>query len=159
MLLAIHHPDKVGKMAIMGANLRPDQTAVYAWVPELLDPFIAMIDEMIAKEDTTEDWHHLSQLLNILVTQPDIPVESLHTIQSPVLVIAGDKDIIRSSHTLEIFDNLPKAHLAILPGQTHWAPATDPEGFNALLDRFFATPYERPTSQQILASELGAAEE
>ena len=29
LLLAIHHPDKVAKLAIMGANLRPD--GAYAW--------------------------------------------------------------------------------------------------------------------------------
>jgi pimeloyl-ACP methyl ester carboxylesterase len=73
--------------------------------------------------------------------------------------MAGDMDIIRSSHSLEIFDNLPRAHLAILPGQTHWAPATDPVIFNALLERFFSTPFERPTSQKIMIAELGGSEE
>ncbi len=38
LLLAIHHPDKVNKLAVMGANLRPGQSAIEAWVPGLLDP-------------------------------------------------------------------------------------------------------------------------
>lgn len=154
LLLAIHHPDKVSKIAVMGANLRPDQSAINEWVPVLLQPVSDMIDAMISKKDTSEDWNHHRQLVDILMTQPNIPVESLHKIEAPVLVIAGDKDIIRSRHTLEIFENLTKAHLAILPGQTHWAPATDPVGFNALLEKFFGTPYSRPTSQEILAAEL-----
>jgi len=70
------------------------------------------------------------------------------------LVMAGDKDIIRIGHSVEIFENLGKAHLAILPGQTHWAPTTDPIGFNALLETFFRSPYSRPTSQEILTAEL-----
>ena len=158
LLLAIHHPDKVNKMAIMGANLRPDQTAVYPWVGELLQPLSDTVDEMIANKDTSDDWQHHRQLLDLLMTQPNIPVESLQQIKAPVLVMAGDKDIIRGEHTLEIFENLPNAHMAILPGQTHWAPATDPVAFNALVEKFFATPYSRPTSQQILASELNPPE-
>jgi len=158
LLLAIRHPDKVRKMAIMGANLRPDQTAIEAWVPGLLQPLSDAIDEMIANQDTSEDWQHHRALLDLLMTQPNIPVESLRGINVPVLVIAGDKDIIRATHTLEIFDNLPKAQLAILPGQTHWAPVTDPDGFNQLVGKFFATPFTRPTSRETLEQELSAPE-
>ena len=159
LLLAIHHPDKVKKMAIMGANLRPDQTAIYSWTSELLQPLSDTVDEMISNNDTTDNWPLLRQHLNLLMTQPNIPVESLQKIQAPVLVVAGDMDIIRSEHTLEIFEHLGQAHLAILPGQTHWAPATDPEGFNALVEKFFGTPFTRPTSQEILSAELSPPEE
>ncbi len=159
LLLAIRHPDKVRKMAIMGANLRPDQTAIEAWVPGLLQPLSDTIDAMIASKDTSEDWQHHKALMDLLMTQPDIPVESLQGIKVPVLVIAGDKDIIRAAHTLEIFDHLPKAQLAILPGQTHWAPVTDPDGFNALVGKFFKTPFTRPTSLEFLQRELNPPEE
>ncbi len=154
LMLTIQHPDKVSKIALMGANLRPDQTAVYDWVPRLLDPVSDTVDNMIASHDSSENWLLQRQLLDLLKTQPHIPVDSLHGITVPVLVMAGDKDIIRIGHSVEIFENLGKAHLAILPGQTHWAPTTDPIGFNALLETFFRSPYSRPTSQEILTAEL-----
>lgn len=154
LLLAIHHPDKVGKLAIMGANLRPDQTAVNPWTAELLQPVSAHVDAMLASGDTSDNWALSRQLLDLLMTQPDIPVEDLGRIRTPVLVIAGDRDIIRNEHTLEIFEHLPQAHLAILPGQTHWAPMTDPDGFNALVARFFDTPYARPESRELLERAL-----
>lgn len=159
LLLAIHHPDKVNKMAIMGANLRPDQTAVNSWTSELLQPLSDTVDKMISSSDTSQDWLLARQQLDLLLTQPNIPVESLHRIKAPVLVMAGDKDIIRSEHSLEIFENLPLAHLAILPGQTHWAPVTDPNGFNAMVEKFFDTPFTRPESREILAAELSPPEE
>ena len=109
---------------------------------------------MIRDNDTSQDWKLQRQLLDLLMTQPDIPVESLHGIEAPVLVMAGDKDIIRAEHTLQIFENLPRAHMAILPGQTHWAPTQDPEEFNALVERFFRTPYSRPESRELLDREL-----
>jgi pimeloyl-ACP methyl ester carboxylesterase len=158
LLLAIHHPDKVNKVAIMGANLRPDTSAVNDWTPELLEPVSKAVDEMLSKGDTSQDWALNRQLLDLLMQQPDIPLASLQQIQAPVLVMAGDKDIIRTSHTVEIFENLPHAHLAILPGSTHWAPETDPVEFNALVERFFATPFTRPESRDILARELNPPE-
>ena len=159
LLMAISHPDKVNKLAVMGANLRPDSGAVYPWVSELLQPLSELVDQMIASGDTSDDWQLQRQMLDLLMTQPDISIESIQKIEAPVLVIAGDMDIISSGHTLEIFENLPNAHLAILPGQTHWAPATDSEGFNAIVAKFFSTPYSRPTSKEILEHELGVAEE
>ncbi len=154
LLLAIHHPDKVGKLAIMGANLRPDETAVNPWTAPLLAPVSAMIDEKIRSGDTSQDWRRSRQLMDLLMTQPDILVGDLGRIRAPVLVMAGDRDIIRNEHTLEIFDHLPQAHLAILPGQTHWAPMTDPDGFNALVGKFFDTPYARPESRELLERAL-----
>ena len=158
LLLAIHHPDKVNKMALMGANLRPDESAVNSWVWKLLGPVSDTVDEMLSSGDTSDNWQLHRQLLDLLMTQPNIPVESIQKIQSPVLVIAGDRDIIRGTHTLEMFDNLPNAHLAILPGQTHWAPATDPDGFNALVGKFLEKEFTRPTSKEILEHELNSAE-
>ena len=157
LLLAIHHPGKVNKMALMGANLRPDETAVYSWAFELLQPLSDTIDEMISNDDTSQNALLDRQQLDLLMTQPDIPVESLRKIKVPVLVMAGDKDIIRSEHSLEIFENLPQAHLAILPGQTHWAPVTDPNGFNDLVEKFFETEFTRPESREVLAAELNSS--
>jgi len=159
LLLAIHHPDKVGKAAVMGANLRPDADAVNDWVPGLLQPYSDMVDAKIARHDTTANWALQRALLDLLQHQPDITDAQLNTIETPVLVMAGDKDIIRAEHTLEIFRNIDKAQLAILPGQTHWAPANDADEFNGMVERFFSTPFSRPTSEAILRSGLTVPED
>lgn len=150
LLLAIKHPEKVGKLAIMGANLRPDETAVQSWVKPILEGAVQHVEEMIKKKDTSENWNIQRQLLNLLMTQPNIDTKSLKQIKVPVLVIAGDRDVIKEEHTIEIFQNLENAHLAILPGQTHFAPITDPVMFNDLLNRFFEKPFTKPTTKEIM---------
>jgi len=62
---------------------------------------------------------------------------------------AGDRDIIRAEHTLEIYENLPNAHLAIIPGATHDLPYEDPKLFNAMVFRFFQDPFSRPDSRHL----------
>jgi len=150
LLLAIHHPEKVKKMAIMGANLRPDETAVYSWTKPILQQDLSNTIEMIAKKDSSKDWNKRKQLLNLLMTQPNIETKSLHSIQAPVLVVAGDRDVIKEEHTLEIFQNINNSHLAILPGNTHFAPVTHPQLFNTMLSTFFDKPFTKPTTKAFI---------
>ena len=147
LLLAIHHPDKVGKLAIMGANLRPD--GAYAWALESVAKANRQVDEMIAKGDQTQPWPVQRQLLDLLGKQPNIPVADLQKITAPVLVMAGDKDVIKTEHSLEIFQNLTKAHLCIFPGSTHMIAWENPALLNSTMETFFSTPYTRPDTRDI----------
>jgi len=80
LLLAIHHPDKVNKIATMGANLRPDESAVDPAIGEVLQPLSDMFDEMIASKDTSEDWQLQRQLFDLLITQPNTRSAQLRNI-------------------------------------------------------------------------------
>ncbi len=147
LLLAIEHPELVNKLAIMGANLNPQAAA--DWTPALLASWRAQVDERIAAGDTSRDWSLVLQRLDLLEFQPQIEPRALRRIRAPTLVMAGDKDVIRNSHTLEIFEQLPKAHLCIFPGATHMIPERQPALFNATVERFLVQPYTRPTTQAL----------
>lgn len=147
LLLAIHHPDKVGKLAIMGANLRPD--GAYAWALDWVAKANQQVDAMIAKGDKTQPWAFQKQLLDLLGKQPNIPVTDVEKITVPVLVMAGDKDVIKLEHTQEIFDHLKQAHLAIFPGATHMIAWDNPALINSTIETFFSKPYTRPDTKDI----------
>ena len=147
LLLAIHHPDKVAKLAIMGANLNPN--GAYNWALQWVDRENKTVDAMIAKGDKTQPWPVLKQYLNLLGTQPQIPVADLAKIKAPTLVMAADRDVIRLEHTQLIFDHLARAHLAIFPGATHMIPWTDHELFNQTVARFFSREFVRPDTAEI----------
>ncbi len=151
LLMAIKYPENIDRLAIMGANLRPDETAVYPWVQPILTQARTHVEAMIAQKDSSNDWDLQRQLLNLLTTQPNIAVKSLQQIKLPVLVMAGDRDVIKEEHTLEIFQNLQNAHLAILPGNTHFAPVNDSAKFNAMLSDFFKNPFTKPSTEALMA--------
>jgi pimeloyl-ACP methyl ester carboxylesterase len=52
-------------------------------------------------------------------TEPDISVSDIASIQCPVLVMAGDDDVIRHDHTISLYEALPLGQLAIIPGTSH----------------------------------------
>lgn len=84
---------------------------------------------------------------------PNISQDEMRRIEAPVLVMAGDRDIIREEHTVFMYQTLPRAHLAIFPGQTHFTPTTDPELFNTTVARFMERPYTRPESKTFVLAE------
>jgi pimeloyl-ACP methyl ester carboxylesterase len=52
-------------------------------------------------------------------TEPDITLSDIASIQCPVLVMAGDDDVIKHDHTISLYETLPLGQLAIIPGTSH----------------------------------------
>lgn len=153
LLMAILYPETIDRLAVMGANMQPDTSAVYEWAVEWVARQSQHIDDMLAKGDTSQNWAAAKQQFYLLRELPDISLEEMHSIEVPVLVMAGDKDIIREEHTVLMYQTLPRAHLAIFPGETHFTPAMNPALFNATVERFMEHPYSRPDSKDVVLSE------
>ena len=147
LLLTIHHPDKVGMLAVMGANLEPD--AAYPWA---VDGIVRMRNRIAAKLAHGDDPKSLQlqlQFLDLLGNQPHIPLTDLKHIQVPTLVMAADRDVIRDEHTLSIFHAIPKSQLAIFPGATHIIATQDPSRFNRTVLDFFDKPFAMPDTRDL----------
>ena len=140
LLLAIRHPEKVKKLAVTGANLVPDTTAVPQEIWDMVTPKYGGLKN---KPNKTEQEKGGYKLLRLLIEQPHIPLKDLHTIQCPTLVIGGDHDVIKPAHTLLIYENIPKAYLWILPNSGHSTPIVYSEEFNKKIDDFFSKPFRR----------------
>ena len=148
LLLAIRHPDKVAKLAIAGAALNPGGAKDWAmpWVTAERE----RARHMIERGDTSRDWQQAIVLLDLLMTQPNIEAAQLGRIAAPTLVMAGDNDIIRLEHTIDIQRHIARSQLAIFPGTTHFVPWEQPEVFNAVLLRFFGREFQRPDTRDFL---------
>jgi pimeloyl-ACP methyl ester carboxylesterase len=138
LLLTLRHPDKVAKLAVTGANLFPDCVSREVMAGTMKDDQQALA--MIAQGDKSQDWELIHQRTNLMITQPDIRPSELGNIKIPVLVMAGDRDLILPEHTLLIYKNLARGQLAIFPHAEHSVCRDQPEIFNATVARFFAEP-------------------
>ena len=137
LLLAIRHPQKVKKLAISGANLVPD-ASVFSPRGNFL-----MVSDLEKQRSLKQDAKTRKQikLIQMMKVEPNIPLSDLQKIKCPVLVIGGDNDLVKASHTLQIFENIPKAYLWILPSAGHSPPIRHKEEFNAKVFEFFKTPF------------------
>ncbi len=138
LLLSMRHPQKVKKLAITGANLVPDTTAVPQVIWDMVTPTLT---ELKNNPKKTAQEKNALKLYKLLAEQPHIPASSLQSITCPTLVIGGDHDVIKEEHTMLIYKNIPKSYLWILPGSGHSTPVVFKDDFNKVVDRFFSTPY------------------
>jgi pimeloyl-ACP methyl ester carboxylesterase len=140
LLLAIRHPEKVKKLAVTGANLWPDTTAVFNDVVQMVLPQYNWLKSMTSKTDRQKAaW----KLLRLLIEEPHIPLTDLQKISVPTLVIGGDHDVIRPEHTLLIAQNIKNSYLWILPNSGHSTPIVYKDKFNETVDDFFSKPFRK----------------
>jgi pimeloyl-ACP methyl ester carboxylesterase len=145
LLLAIRHPEKVKKLAVTGANLVPDTTAVPQQIWDIVTPTYS---ELKNKKDKNREEKNMYKLFRLLVDNPHIPLSDLQKIQCPVLVIGGDHDVIKEEHTFLIYKNIPRSYLWILPASGHSTPIVYKDDFNSTVDRFFLNPYRIFTTEE-----------
>ncbi len=139
LLLAIRHPDKVKKLAVTGANLWPDTTALTPWVFHLIQQGSADL----RRQTQTPEVKNKLKISDLDLYQPNMTIEQLHMIQCPTLVIGGDHELIPVRHTVLIAENIPKSYLWIVPESGHSTPVAKKDLFNPQVATFFEKPYRK----------------
>jgi len=133
LLLAMDYPKKVKRVLAFGANIQPDSLAVFPWA-------IAE-SEKIVKGTGSPNEKKLNQLM---LDYPNIPYTKLSQIKAPVLIMSGDRDVIRPEHILKLFQNIPNSQLCIIPGATHGAAWEKKDLFLMIMYDFFNEPFKMP---------------
>lgn len=128
IIMALNCPDKVKRLAVSGANTLPDSSALW-------NEDIQGMKDFVANNKTASKIS--IALNNMMIAQPKIPFETLKRIHCPVLVMAGDHDIIKPEHTIKIFQSIPSASLCIFPDSKHGVLLQHPQLFNETVLTFF----------------------
>jgi pimeloyl-ACP methyl ester carboxylesterase len=131
LITALKYPQKVKKLITMGANIFVNETAVNNKILKTLKKQVAGLSK--AKSYYSQN---SSRLKTLLLTEPNHTFEELNQIQVPVLVIAGENDIIKAEHTKGIASHINKSILTIAKNETHEFPAENPKLFNQLVLNF-----------------------
>lgn len=132
LIMAMKYPSKVKRLVTMGANVFIDNSVVDKSVFKELGR--QMKKEL--KGDTSAWGQNRKRLITLLLTEPKHSFGELKNIKCPVLVVAGEKDIIKEEHTKAIAASIPNSTLLIEPGVTHYFPSEKPEIFNAAVIDF-----------------------
>jgi pimeloyl-ACP methyl ester carboxylesterase/uncharacterized protein YndB with AHSA1/START domain len=139
---AIRHPNLVRKLVLVSAPFKSD-----GWYPEVLAGMSSMTAEMgetwvgspmyqayASVAPRPDDWPTLVGKMGQLLGQGYDWSAAIPAIQSPVMIVVGDADSVRTAHAVEFFDllgggqrdadwdrsGMSNARLAVLPGTTHY---------------------------------------
>jgi pimeloyl-ACP methyl ester carboxylesterase len=126
LYMAINHPERVRKLVAIGANYKVDTTAVYsqildkvkAWDDDKMFQFIRNHFRGYQNFDQITQFTH--RMKTMLLTEPTLTLEDLRKIKCPVLFMTGDHDIIKQTHTSEMFENVKQGNLCVIPGTKHY---------------------------------------
>ena len=121
--MAIHHPARVTKLAVTGANSRTDGYTAenLEWVRSF-DPDAAPVSDAYARlsPNGAEHWPILLRRLKPMwMAEPSFTREHLQSIEAPTLIIVGDSDIVTPEHAVEMFRTIPTAQLCVVPHSGH----------------------------------------
>jgi len=135
LMVAIKRPELVKSIVAIGAN--------YHYSAPLKD----FLEARVSEEDQAEynlispDAPHTLlektiRMNEIWKTEPDISLSEIASIQCPVLVMAGDDDVIAHDHTISLYEALPLGQLAIIPGTSHGLVKEKPALLIAVMMQF-----------------------
>lgn len=117
------HPDLVGKLITIGANLNP------AGIKE--DVLNSFKQQALENKAGTN-----KRLINLMLNYPDITVEQLGKIKNPALIIAGSNDVIKEEHTKLIQIAIQNSELQIIADASHYVPFEQADKLNNIVLNF-----------------------
>jgi pimeloyl-ACP methyl ester carboxylesterase len=127
--IAIHHPERVTKLAVTGANARTDGYTAenMEWVRSF-DPDAEPVSDAYARlsPDGADHWSVVMRRLRAMwLEEPSYTSEQLQSITAPTLIIIGDSDIVMPEHAVEMFRTIPAAELCVVPNAGHGVMPTE----------------------------------
>lgn len=139
--VAIRHPRRVRKLMLASALV--SRAGAYPWLWELIDTasLATMPKELqVAYLAVAPQPEHL-QLMHDKAAQrmrefQDIAREAIGAITAPTLIVAGDTDVVRPEHAVELFRLLALARLVVLPGTDHMQVTARTEWLVPMIEAF-----------------------
>lgn len=128
LYLARHHPARVGRLFTLATKFdwNPDGAAREAAMlnPEKMQQkvpqFYAALQQRHSPNNLDELLHRTAAMMTALGEQPEVTLQDLAQIQTPVRVGVGDRDqMVSIEETVQIFRQIPNGQLAVLPATPH----------------------------------------
>ena len=136
-MVAIARPELVKSIVSIAANFNADGIVD---LPEfdpasISDEYRAEYAEMSPDAPETLDLK-IAKMLEIWKVEPKINIADIAQINVPVMVMAGDDDVVKHSHSIELYEALPLGQLAIVPGTSHGLVKEKPAIVTTLIQSF-----------------------
>jgi pimeloyl-ACP methyl ester carboxylesterase len=143
--IALKHPDAVHRLIILSAMFDRSGSDPAFWESfkhAKLDEMPAELREAYLRvaphpEDLPSFFaKSVERMLNFKGWTP----EQIRSITAPTLVLAGDRDVLRPEHAVQMFRLLPNAQLAILPGTNHMEIVNRSDWLVSMVEAFLDSP-------------------
>ena len=150
LAIAIRHPGLVRKLVVNGSNAGKIEAAYdaaslaqFQSLPEdFAPPMLKEPYDKVAPDPSK--WPVLVGKIKTMGLEfQGFSEENLRSIGAEVLITAGDRDVVRPEHTVEMFRLIPNSQLAIYPGADHFLIWQFPDRMFPAITAFLNAPVRR----------------
>ena len=143
LLVALSRPDLVDRLVTIGANFHHEGLRELNPPEGDDDPAFARIAQTYAERSPDGADHFeefTAKTFAMFQSEPTLTVADLARIEVPTLVLVGDDDLVELAHTVELYESIPEAQLAVVPAASHLLPIEQPDETARIILRYLATP-------------------
>ncbi len=129
--IALKYPQRIKSLILVGANLflsgmkftiRTIISLNYLWL---------CVSSLFNQEIKQK-----KEIWSLMVFQPQLSFRQISAIQNPTLILVGEHDMIKESHSRKMAAAMPNAQLQILSDANHFLLFEQTERANGLIDNF-----------------------
>lgn len=130
MIFAMKYPERVNRVILNGANLYAFGVKLGCQISITYEYYQALYFSKKSPKAKKK-----AELFALMVKDPNVKPRELKALKAKTLVLVGDKDLIKLSHSKLIARKLPDGELKVIPGD-HWVAKNNPKIYNQTVKNF-----------------------
>jgi pimeloyl-ACP methyl ester carboxylesterase len=135
MLVAMQRPELVTRLALVssGFNKSGEAAPDAEWDVDAIAEFLAPVYGEVSPDGEEHFKVVATKIGENAAAEPHLQASELAKVTQRTLVMVADDDIVTRTHAVEMYEAMPNAELAIVPGTSHFLTQEKPHLVNALL--------------------------
>jgi pimeloyl-ACP methyl ester carboxylesterase len=135
MLVAMQRPELVKRLVLIsgGFNKRGEAMPDMEWNVDAIADFLAPAYGEVSPDGIDHFKVVATKIGEMAAKEPDLEASELAKVTARTLLVFSDDDLVTLAHSVEMYDALPNAELAVVPGTSHFLTQEKPQLVNALV--------------------------
>jgi pimeloyl-ACP methyl ester carboxylesterase len=122
MSVAMQRPELVNRLVLIsgGFNKSGEAMPEMEWNVEQITQFLGSAYGEVSPDGEAHFPVVATKIGEMAATEPNLDVSELGKVTQRTLVVFSDDDLMTLSHAVQMYDTLPNAELAVVPGTSHF---------------------------------------
>lgn len=135
MLVAMQRPELVKRLVMISGGFSKAGEAVpdMEWDVDAITEFLGPAYAEVSPDGADHFRVVATKIGEMAAREPNLKAADLAAVTARSLVMFSDDDLVTMSHVVEMYDALPNAELAVVPGTSHFLTQEKPHLVNALV--------------------------
>jgi pimeloyl-ACP methyl ester carboxylesterase len=135
MLVAMQRPELVNRLVLIsgGFNKSGEAGPEMEWDVDQIAQFLGPAYAEVSPDGADHFRVVATKVGEMAAVEPNLQASELAKVPHRSLVMFSDDDLVTMQHVVEMYDALPNAELAVVPGTSHFLTQEKPDLVNKLV--------------------------